>query len=135
MSTENATTGTPVEPLVMRLDAANEFIESIASHGRRFFEYVHDDCRQVARFKRGDRGHIFFWNEWKRQWIYVSRYGAWKGFHHGGTLHSLVGQLVEFIKTGKQLRGGWFDGKHWGYGDEMDAVVETGKRLGVIQSA
>lgn len=42
---------------------------------------------------------------------------------------------MEYIKTGKQLRGGWFDGKHWGYGDEMDAVVATGKRLGVIQSA
>jgi hypothetical protein len=115
----------------MRLDAANEFIGSIASHGRRFFEYVHDDGRQVAQFRRGDWGHIFFWNEWKRQWIYVSRYGAWKGFHHGGTLHALVGNLVRFIRSGEQLNAGFF-GSHWGYGDDMETVVETGKRLGVI---
>jgi len=124
-----------VEPIVMRIDAANEFIESIASHGRRFFEYVHHDGRQVAHFRRGEWGHIFFWNQSKRQWIYVSRYGAWKGFHHGGTLRSLVGQLVEYIRTGKQLRGAWFDGKHWGYGAEMAIVVQIGQRLGVIQSA
>jgi hypothetical protein len=42
----------PVDCIIMRLDAANEFIESIASHGGRFFEYVHDDGRQVAHFKR-----------------------------------------------------------------------------------
>lgn len=120
--------------IVARLDAANEFIKSIASHGRRFFEFMHEDGRQVAYFRRSQSGHIFFWNEWKRQWIYVSRYGAWKGFHHGGTLHSLVGQLVDYIRTGKQLRSGWFNGKHWGYGDEMVFVVDAGKRLGVIQA-
>jgi hypothetical protein len=54
---ENASSATPVDCIVMRLDAANEFIESIASHGRRFFEYVHDDGRQVAHFRRGDWGH------------------------------------------------------------------------------
>jgi len=130
-----------VQAIVQRLESANEFIAEIAHRGRRFFEYVHDTddltvvrC-EVAKFRRDENGKLWFWNEWRCKWIYVSKYGAWRGFHHGGTLHSLVGQLVEYIKTGKQLRGGWFDGKHWGYGDEMEIVVETGKRLGVIQSA
>lgn len=76
MKSNKPLAGEPVETIVMRIDAANKFIESIASHGRRFFEYVHNDGRQVAYFRRGVGGHIFFWNELKRQWIYVSLYGV-----------------------------------------------------------
>lgn len=131
MSKTNGVDRTPVHAIVMRLDAANDFVEAIASNGRRFFEYVHDDGREVARFKRDERGHIWFWNEWHRKWIYVSRYRAWKGFHHGGTLHALVGNLVRFIRSGEQLNAGFFS-SYWGYGDDMETVIETGKRLGVI---
>lgn len=116
-----------------RLEAANEFIRVIASNGRKFFAYNHPDGIEIARFRKGDSGHIWFLNEWKRNWIYVSRYGPYRGFHHGGTLHSLVSALVEFIKSGKQLRPDWFDAKHWAYHDgSMNVVVVEGQRLGII---
>ena len=121
-----------IEEIENRVANANLLIDLIASHGRRFFEFIHNDGRHVARLKRNDSGHLFLWNEWSRKWIYVSRYGVWRGFHHGGTLHSLVGQLVQYIKTGKQLRASWFDGKHWGYDSEMQIVVNAGVKCGVI---
>lgn len=123
-----------------RVAAANKFIEAIASRGRRFFEYVHhgnDGCRmrQVAQFKRDHNGKIWFLNEWKLKWIYVSRPGAWRGFHHGGTLHAVVSCLVRFIRTGEtQIHGSNLDAKHWGYSaDEMREIVAIGQECGVVK--
>lgn len=45
--------------------------------------------------------------------------------------HALVGNLVRFIRSGEQLNAGFFS-SHWAYGDDMETVIETGKRLGVI---
>lgn len=105
----------------------NQFIESIASCGRKFFRY--ED--RVAWIERDPRGLLFLHNEWNQKRIYISRRGAWRGFHHGGTLHCLIEDLVEFIRTGKQLRESTFQPR-WGYGDDMDTVIESGKHLGVI---
>lgn len=119
-----------------RIEAANNFIRIIASNGRKFFAFHHPDGIEIARFRRSESGHIWFLNEWKRNWIYVSKYGSWRGFHHGGTLHSLVAALVEFIRSGKQLRPEWFDAKHWAYYDEaMNIVVTEGQALGVVSES
>jgi hypothetical protein len=118
-----------------RIAQANEFIRCIASHGRRFFEYVHPDRTEVAHFRMGDDGKLFFWNEWSCIWIYVSRYGPYKGFHHGGTLHSLVSALVEFIKDGQCcFHPSFFNASHWSYDAlGISAIIETGQRLGIIK--
>ena len=125
-----------------RIEAANEFIRLIASRGRRFFEYVHKredggTHTEVACFKRDARGKLWFWNEWKCIWMYVSKYGPYKGFHHGGTLHSLVAAIVDFIKTGKPVfNSKFFNAKHWAYTPEdMQELVERGKSLGIIKTA
>lgn len=121
-----------------RVALANQFIEAIASRGRRFFEYVHDDDngRQVAYLTVDHNGKIWFYDEWKMVYIYVSRPGSWKGFHHGGTLHSVIAGLVKFIKTGEPyFHGSFFDAKHWAYDqDGIDCIVNLGKVNGIIKS-
>lgn len=119
-----------------RVILANGFISLIASTGRRFFHCRHDDgTDQIARFTIRDSGHIFFWNEYKLHWIYVSRYGAWKGFHHGGTLHGLVGAIVDWIKTGEaRLHPTYITAKHWAYSQkDIDAIIWLGQNIGLIK--
>ena len=118
-----------------RVYRANRFMELIASCGRRFFEYKHPDGREVSYFTTSERGHIYLWTEWKRELMYVSRYGPYKGFHHGGTLHSLVGGIVEFIKTGSEyFSEGFFDAKHWAYpAEDMQRIVRHGQLIGLIK--
>lgn len=137
-STHKSTRELSVQAKCDRVEAANKFIEVIASNGRRYFEFNHDNGaegprRLVAKFRRDPDGKIWFFNEWRENWIYVSKYGAWRGFHHGGTLHAVVGRLVKFIQTGEQLWPGIFDEKHWGYADGMSVVVTEGVALGVIR--
>lgn len=122
---------TRLDRLVMRLNAANSFIEVIASNGQKFFAFTHPEGREVAKFRRDKRGQLWFWEEWHKRWIYVSRHRALKGFHHGGTLHALVLALVDFIRTGHRLSELNFD-NHWAYGDAINVVISEGKRLGVI---
>ena len=112
-----------------RLSDANCFIATIACHGQRFFCF--ED--RVAWIERSRTGHLFYHNEWNQKRIYVSRYGRWKHFHHGCTLHFVVARLVEFIKTGKRMRSSFFDAKHWAYGDEMNQVITVGLHLGILE--
>lgn len=130
------------EDIIKRVEAANQFIALIASRGRRFFEYVHHRTdggthTEVACFKRDDRGKLWFWNEWTCNWMYVSKYGPYKGFHHGGTLHSLVAALVDFIKSGNAyFHESFFNARHWAYSPEdMQELIEQGKSLGIIKVA
>ena len=118
-----------------RLEQANKFLEVVASCKRRFFEYIHPEGRVVSRFRIRDDGKIFFLNEWKLEWIYVSRYCAYKGFHHGGTLHSLVSGIVSWIKSGKPyFQEDFFSAKHWAQPQsDMDSIVSCGKAIGLIK--
>lgn len=111
-----------------RLDAVNQFIRTIASCGRKFFRY--ED--RIAWIERDPKGLLFLHNEYSQRRIYISRRGGWRGFHHGGTLHGLMQCFVEFIRSGKQLRENMFESR-WGYGDDMDAVITSGKDLGIIK--
>lgn len=113
-----------------RLFVVNQFIKVIASCGRKYFRF--ED--RVAWIERDSRGLLFLHNEFNQKRIYISKYGAWKGFHHGGTLHSLVWHLVEFIKLGKKLPVGIF-APRWAYGDDMQKVIQSGIDLGIIIQA
>lgn len=120
-----------------RVLLANDFIEAIASRGRRFFEYVHSDKngRQVARLMKDPLGHLYFFNEWTMKWIYVSRYGPYKGFHHGGTLHSVVSGLVQFVKTGEAyFHHSFFNARHWAYDQQgISEIITLGQKHGIIK--
>lgn len=119
---------TRAEILDARVEAANQVIQAIASCGRKFFRY--ED--RVAWIERDKRGQLFLHNEWNGKRIYISRYGAWRGFHHGGTLHALVGRLVEYIKTCATVRCTYFDAKHWGYGADMQIVIDAATDAGFV---
>lgn len=126
----------PTKPEIQaRVDAANEFIRVIASSGRKFFAWTCEDGTTVGRISRDGGGACYYHNEWNGKKIYVSRPGGlWRGFHHGGTLRSLIQMLVKFIRDGRQVPRGFF-GSHWGYSShEMSRVVDEGKRLGVISA-
>ena len=129
-----------------RVCEANKVIAACAAHGRRFF-YTGPGAEngrgypeagpegRVARFELGERGHIYFRDNytWKRIYVAWER-GRWKGWSHGGTLRDLVRALRDYIRTGKPISAKWFgpwpdwvcEGDLWGYGpDAMAAVREA----------
>lgn len=120
----------------LRVEKANEFIAVIADCGRKFFAFPHPGGTEIAKFSISDKGQIYFLNEWTREWIYVSRYGPYKGFTHGGTLHSLVSRIVEYIKGNlPYFHESFFNAKHWAQDQsEMDRIVQKGRDIGLIKS-
>jgi len=116
-----------------RVNQANEFIEVIASCGRRFFE--HDG--RIARFNLDDRGRLWFTDAYTQKEIYVAmpRY-RWRGFSNGGTLRSLVENLSGYIRHGQPLWMGYFEpmrsgANAWGYNEEaMGRVRAAAMKLG-----
>jgi hypothetical protein len=80
-----------------------------------------------------------------KQWRGVLRTGInkyeWRGFSEGGTLRSLVEQLRDYIRTGKQVHpqsfGPWpqwyCDGDLWGYGDDMQQVRDKAISLEISE--
>ena len=114
----------------IRVVCANRFIGAISVNGRKYFSYE----GRTGWIERSDSGHLFYHNEWNQKRIYISRYGPYKGFHHGGTLHSVVAGLVRFIQAGERMKASFFDAKHWAYGDKaMNAVIRAGVRLGILE--
>ena len=120
-----------------RTKIANEMLNAIASCGRRFF--AHDG--RVSRFELDERGRIWFVDKYTQKRIYTHYRYEWLGFSDGGTLRSLVLRLRDFIATGARLPmstfGPWPEwvcgGDLWGYGEDMEAVREAARRLGIIQ--
>lgn len=123
-----------------RIELANHFLKVLALTGRGYFCYPHDDerGRQFAKFRIATDGKLWLLNEWKLKWMYVSNPSrAIKGFHHGGTLHSLVRCIVEWIKTGDaSISEGFFVARHWAYPTEaMELITEFGKEIGLIRES
>lgn len=121
-----------------RMKKANELLETIAAHGRKFFDYPKRNG--VSHFDVDARGRIWFVDGWAGHRIYL-HYKYWgRGFSEGGTLKSLVNALVKFIRDGELVPtshlGPWPEwycgGDPWGYGDEMQAVREKAISLGVV---
>lgn len=106
-----------------RLKIANEFIQIISKHGRRFFKDRKTDF--VGHFKIKKK-RIYFVDDYTRKEVYL-HYEFWS-FSHGGTLKHLVNMLKEYIQGKRdlplnllELTAGGVD--IWGYGKEaMDKV-------------
>lgn len=119
-----------------RVRVANEVIEVIASHGRKFFSlhgdgYRTDEPDRVSRFElRG--GRLWFIDKWSQKPVYVAYKGRWRHFSEGGTLQSLIENMGKWIRGMGEFPewafGPWkpfvCGGDLWGYGDDM-AVVRS----------
>ena len=118
-----------------RIQKANEFLRVIATRGRCFFSHLHDDGLVIARFWRKENGSLWLLNEWKREWMYVSRRnndGTYKGFRHGGTLRALITALVDWIREEKLISAQSFN-RHWGYPErDINQIIESGLSLGIV---
>ncbi|GJH00234.1 hypothetical protein [Paraburkholderia terrae] len=82
---------------------ANQLIRAIASHGRRFFYNARAD--RYARIELDVAGRVWFIDDYRESRIYTHRRGSWNrmGFSHGGTLHSLVDDMREYIVHGTRI--------------------------------
>jgi len=107
-----------------RLRHINELIRTISKYGRRFFYY--DKCDRTASMSIAPSGHIYFWDDYTDQAVYVAYRYRWSGFSHGGTLKELVKAMAHYIRTGDKLDIDWIgpdrrnitDGNIWGYAPE-----------------
>lgn len=108
---------------------ANELIDVIARHGRRFF---HNQRHQRNARIELRNGRVYFIDDYSGKAIYTHRTtfeNRWRGFSHGGTLRSLIEQLRDYIMNGTLLSR-WViapayansDGDIWGYGPAAEAV-------------
>jgi len=120
-----------------RLVIANQLIDVIASHGRRFF---HHNGR-VSRFELDHRGRVWFVDKYTNSRIYTHYRYHWRDFTEGGTLRNLVIELRDYIMGRRmdlplELLGPWPDsycgGDLWGYGDAMIEVRKKAVELKMI---
>jgi len=111
-----------------RIEHANALVGCIASCGRRFL-----DGDPVARIYCDNRGHPWFVDGYtqKHIYLYYPRWGGQQGFSQGGTLRELVNQLKEWIIGNRAfVSRGVF--QHWGYGADMQIVLDEAVRLGIL---
>lgn len=120
-----------------RVEKINQFIETIASCGRKFF--THNGV--VSHLELSDHGRIYFHDYYTHKRIYTHRkYCRWKGFTSGGTLKSLIEALRDFALKGHVLRAEYFyhgqEHHHvWGYdNDAMKIVHDKAIELGIAVS-
>lgn len=116
-----------------RVEHANQLIQAIAKHGRRFFyNKTHD---RVAHIELR-RGRVYFVDDYSGNAIYTHETvftNRWRGFSHGGTLRSLVERMRDYIVKGEQIPIGfiaptYYDvtkGDIWGYGSLAAYQVRT----------
>jgi hypothetical protein len=121
----------------LRLDNVNEFIQIIASCGRKFFSHK----GTVSTMELDERGRIWFIDYYTNQRIYTHYKHEWRGFTSGGTLRRLVELFREHIKKGAHMNPRYFEvndvwcsGHPWGYPHEDLAMLDReARRLGIIR--
>jgi hypothetical protein len=126
-----------------RLAHANQLIQIMASHGRRFFF----DAKQqrTAHLLLTDRGHIYFVDDYTGKAIYTHETGftnKWRGFSHGHTLRTLVEMMRDYVTKGVQIPFSYIGlersftvGNIWGYDeDSMQKVRAQAVSLPIIAS-
>lgn len=121
---------------VERMQKANEFLGAIAGCGRKFFEHN----GEVSRLELDTRGRVWFIDSYSKKRVYTHYRYNWRGFTNGGTLHSLIKRLRDFIKTGQTIPRAAFwhnpnlhpNGDYWGYGDAMATVQNAAIELGIV---
>lgn len=125
-----------------RLEHANQLIQIIAAHGRRFFFSL--SSGRTAQLLIDQRGRVWFQDDSTGKLIFTHETtwsNKWRGFSHGGTLRDLVEMMREYIIKGIPIhpyylgmeRRNVYDGNIWGYTDEeIKAVREQAALLPII---
>lgn len=125
-----------------RILKVNQFIEVIASTGRKFFREGDD----VSYFGMDDRSRLWFIDKYPemkgRARVFLHNpQSAYDHITEGGTLKHLVIKLLKpFILKGETIPAGNFgpwvqdycQGDLWGYGESMQEVREAALILGII---
>lgn len=127
-----------------RIAKANQLIEFIGQHGRRFFYYKKEG--RYSYFKHvisNSQMRIYYVDKYTNADLPLTHTNSkrWNiRFSDGGTLKRLIIDLADYIRTGKFLPshslGPWpewvCDGDLWGYGEDMAKVRAEAERLGII---
>lgn len=128
-----------------RLNHANQLIQIIAAHGRRFF--FSETTGRTAEMLIDKRGRVWFLDEYSGKLIFTHKTtwtNKWRGFTHGGTLRCFVEMIRDYIVKGEQIhpfylgpeRRNLTDGNIWGYAEEaMNAVRTEASKLQIIKPA
>jgi len=120
-----------------RLENVNEFIQIIASCGRKFFS--HNGF--ISTMEMDERGRIWFLDYYTKKRIYTHYKHEWRAFTSGGTLRRLVELFRDHIKKGTHMspryfetRDHWCSGHPWGYPhDDLAMLEQEARRLGIIR--
>lgn len=132
----------------VRATDANKLVGAIASCGRRFFDHTVTwggrprEGGAVSHFAVDASGRVWFVDGYRGDRIATLHPNCrWRGFSEGGTLRQLVEQLSRYVMwgAGPDLILAWpkwaCGGDPWGYGDDMEAVREAARCLGLYHSA
>jgi len=114
-----------------RTKDANDLINVISSHGRRFFRRA----EYVSRLEIDEKGRIWFVDSYRGARILPTPDGPWRGFGQGGTLRDLVKLMINYIRTGEKISEGYivikshrredFVDNIWGYEPEAAAACRA----------
>jgi len=127
-----------------RLESANQLIQIISSHGRRFF--FNEKHQRTSSMVIDTGGKVYFIDDYTGKAIYTHKTGfhhGWRGFSHGGTLRTLVEMMRDYVTKGVQipahylgLERSFTNGNIWGYSpEEMQAVRDKASLLPIIKEA
>lgn len=121
-----------------RLIVANQFIETISSCGRNFFEHK----GFVSTLELDSKNKVWFIDYYTKKRINTHKESRWDGFTSGGTLKSFIEALRNFVIEGRKLNLNYFiekpsneyslGGHPWAYGEDLDIVRNKGVELGII---
>lgn len=112
---------------------ANQLLEVIASHGRRFFYCPKTE--RVARLVYDTKVHLIDAKTGTK--IVLRNNGSWTGFSHGGSLRELVTMMRDYVTKGTRIGMHFIgmertfgDGNIWGYpADALQACREAASLL------
>lgn len=122
-----------------RLEKANDFIDRIATCGRKFLS----NGLVVGHFQFDDRGRLWYVDQYAN-WIWCHGTGPQfsRKFQDGGTMRTIVWRLSRYILNGWQLEykhlyfPKWAsDGDVWDYGEDMEKVRQKAKDLDLLLPA
>lgn len=117
-----------------RIQIVNTIIKAIATRGREFFAYKGVVAEIILKNNR-----LYYKNEYtgKENYLHVPEYRNIKGFHHGGTLTSLVKDFRDYILTGEVKEYPAYGGlmcPHWGYPEsDMIEIQNVAIELGYLK--
>ena len=117
-----------------RCKKANEFIELVASTGKKFFNYE-ENGGFIGYFEL-KKGRTYFVDGYTKKSIYAyENHYFGNSFTEGGTMQALVLDIAEFIRTGEATNAkngyGGIYCDHWGYpAQAMADIHRKAKEIG-----